>query len=245
MRTNKAKNISTRFPTSKRKKTEILTIPAEKIIPCLNDLAAFTSKSTSIANQKIEGQFQTLLKVALNLIQPQAIWSRLDYDDIAPFLEIIAIQPGIGYLPKQVHFPAAKWIGVICTIGKELESICSEYYIQGHHLNGYLLDLIGTLAISKTVTHIIETLRAGSGAVKFRPGSPGLPMSFQSKLFNILPAEVIKVTLTTSLFMLPLKSCSFVIAASNAIPQEICITPCAWCRRKTEGTCSFANEIHN
>ena len=136
-------------------------------------------------------------------------------------------------------FPEAKELAVaVCTIGPRLEKQITEYSKQGEPLRGVLLDGIGSAAVDALTEEACnfmatEALSRGYQAGSpINPGMPGLPITEQWPLLEMVPAREIGVSLTSSGVMVPRKSISMVIGIG---PKMV-----TWTRAEVCARCSFS-----
>ncbi len=134
--------------------------------------------------------------------------------------------------------PSAKELALIlCTIGPKLEKEVAELFEQNEPLRGTLLDGIGSAAmdsLAEEACQIIQKEASSRGyqaSSPLNPGMPGLPISEQQHLFELVPAEEIGVHLTPLQIMIPRKSVSMVIG----IGQEMS----TWTRAEACGRCNL------
>lgn len=137
-----------------------------------------------------------------------------------------------GSLIPSVFGNAKEIMVAVCTIGSRLEEEVKACFQGGEKTKGLLLDGMGTAAVDSLAQ---EACRIMSGIASERgyesssalsPGMPGFPISEQHRLFAMLPARDIGVTLTASGMMVPRKSVSMVLGFGPAMrrwgQQEVC-----------------------
>jgi hypothetical protein len=120
----------------------------------------------------------------------------------------------------------------VCTIGSNLEKRVSGYFQSNEPLRGVLLDGIGSAAIDLLAreTRRLVTEKASArdyqASSPLNPGMSGFPISGQWQLFQLVPAEKIGVSLTSSGVMVPRKSISLVIGIGTQMKswtqKEVC-----------------------
>ena len=138
-------------------------------------------------------------------------------------------------------FPEAKELAVlICTIGPKLEKQVTEYSKSGETLRGMILDGIGSAAVDMLIPEACrliasEALLHGHQASSpVSPGWPGLPLTEQWNLFELVNTQEIGVSLTSSGIMVPRKSVSMVIGIGPQMATWAQAEVCARCSlRKT------------
>ena len=133
-------------------------------------------------------------------------------------------------------FSKADELGIaVCTIGPGLEVKSTNYFKQGKELHGLLLDGIGSAAVDALcwkVCHILGEEASSHGyqaSSPVNPGMPGLPISEQKYLFELVPANQIGVSLTSGYMIVPRKSASLVIGAGTKMPRWTPESACARC----------------
>jgi hypothetical protein len=123
----------------------------------------------------------------------------------------------------------------ICTIGPKLEKKVTEHVGRGEPLRGMLLDGIGSAAVdslAQEACRLIAGIALSHGyqaSSPFSPGMHGFPITEQSRLFQLVPAEQIGVSLTVSGIMVPLKSASMVVGIGQGMTVRTQAEVCASC----------------
>jgi len=140
--------------------------------------------------------------------------------------------------------PDAKELAVVvCTIGPALEKQVKEYFDKKEPLRGVLLDGIGSAAVDSLAEEACkfttgEALSRGYQASSpISPGMLGFPISEQWQLFELVPAEEIRVSLTPLGIMVPRKSVSMVIGIGPQMATWTRKEVCARCNLKK--TCPY------
>ena len=135
---------------------------------------------------------------------------------------------------------AKELAAVVTTIGPGLEKQVTDYTSQGEPLRGLLLDGIGSAAVDSLNQEVCK-LMAGEASSRgyqasspISPGMPGLPITEQWPLFEMVPAGEIGVSLTSAGVMVPRKSASMVIGIGPQMKTWTRAEVCARCHlRKT------------
>jgi hypothetical protein len=138
-------------------------------------------------------------------------------------------------------FPEAKELAVVvCTIGPKLEKQVTDYSKSGETLRSILLDGIGSAAVDMLVPEACRLIasevssRGHQASSPVSPGWPGLPLNEQWNLFELVNAQEIGVSLTSSGIMVPRKSVSMVIGIGPQMATWTQADVCARCSlRKT------------
>ena len=147
-----------------------------------------------------------------------------------------------SFIPSAL--PTAKELAaVVCTIGPKLEEKATRFFSENEPLRGLLLDGIGSAAvdsISEEACQIVarEALSHGyQTSSPISPGMPGLDISVQKSLFELVPAEEIGVHLTSAQIMVPIKSISMVIGIGTKMATWTKAEMCKRCPLKK--TCHY------
>lgn len=116
---------------------------------------------------------------------------------------------------------AKKAVIILCTIGKELEQRISKLIAESM-IDGLALDGVGSAAVEalgNAVCRHFEDQAAKAGmhsTIPYNPGMVDWPVETgQPEIFNLLDAERIGVSLTSSFMMIPCKSLSMVIGMGH------------------------------
>ena len=195
---------------------------------------------------KIARVLQELLDTVSNcqLLEPVITYQRLAIADMQPDrVELSGDKFLLGsFIPSTL--PTAKELAVVvCTIGSKLEEKAAQFFRQNEPLRGLLLDGIGSAAVdslSEEACHIITQEASALGyqaSSPISPGMPGLAISEQKHLFELVPAEDIGVRLTSAQIMAPIKSISMVIGIG---PKMTTWTKAEMCKHCTlRKTCRY------
>ncbi len=132
---------------------------------------------------------------------------------------------------------------VVCTIGPKLEKKVTEYFEMDEPLRGVLLDGIGSAAVDSLTQEVCRfmlheaSLQGSQVSSPLSPGMNKFPISEQWRLFELVPAEEIGVSLTSSGVMVPRKSASMVMGIGAEMPSWTRTEVCARCSLKK--TCLY------
>ena len=143
-----------------------------------------------------------------------------------------------GRLLPSVFLEAQELAAIVCTIGPRLENETAGYFRNKDPLRGILLDSIGSAAVDALVheIRIFITNKASSygfqASSPLSPGMPGLPISEQRRVFELVPTRKIGVKLTSTGMMVPLKSTSMVIGIGSQMKTWTQAEVCARCGTK-------------
>ncbi len=123
----------------------------------------------------------------------------------------------------------------IGTCGKEVENYSRQLMKEGHTLEGYIVDLIGSEIAENIAEYIhneVEKDMASQGLKitnRYSPGYCKWPVSDQQQLFRLLGESNCGVNLTDSSLMIPVKSVSGIIGIGQEVENagyscDICET---------------------
>ncbi len=124
----------------------------------------------------------------------------------------------------------------ICTAGAEISNYSKEISDLGDPLLGYIFDVIGSVAVEKTMDKIQELLEdklLKSGlkiSDRYSPGYCEWSVAEQQKLFQLIPENFCGVSLSESSLMNPIKSISGIIGIGAGLEQKG--YQCHWCTDK-------------
>jgi hypothetical protein len=121
----------------------------------------------------------------------------------------------------------------ICTAGPLIGEVSKEIMACGDFMEGYILDLLGSVTVEAALEKIQDILVAeleGKGlkvSNRYSPGYCGWLLTEQKKLFSLFPKEHCGITLTDSCLMEPTKSISGIIgygshAKKHLLECELC-----------------------
>ena len=105
----------------------------------------------------------------------------------------------------------------VCTAGDQIEKLYRRYLKQGDSLSAFFADLLGTIAVEKTLELLYQKLEQTFLSLgmhtgqAFSPGDCGWPLAEQATLFSLLPENCCGIGLNQSMLMLPQKSLSGII----------------------------------
>lgn len=131
--------------------------------------------------------------------------------------------------------PAHSLVLAVCTIGPALERRASAYTAAGDAARAYMLDAVGTGLVELTRCGLlldIEAMAAAQGdeaSVPLSPGDTQWPLPQQQRLFDLLPAGEIGVTLSPQFLMRPLKSVSLAVGLGPDMGAAAEGSACDYC----------------
>ncbi|MFO7773926.1 MAG: hypothetical protein R6V59_08370 [Dehalococcoidia bacterium] len=196
-------------------------------------------------NSKIRPEIKTLIgELLAGVSNAQLLESAVAYE-IYTMAEISRRQlspkgdtaVGGSLLPSL--FPAAEELALaVCTIGPGLEERAADYFKQGEPLRGILLDGIGSAAVDSLTEEACKLIadeassRGYEAGSPISPGMPGLPITEQWQLFEMVPAQEIGVSLTAGGIMVPRKSVSMAVGIGPQMAKWTRTEVCARCHLK-------------
>ena len=196
------------------------TLDTQEIIQLLRNKN--TSKNKEPSSQLLL-EIEQLKEATQKYIKPKAIYGIFSSENL---------------IPKHLFQLSEKTILAICTISSELEEESNSLINTGELSKGVIVDAIASQAaeeIASQVNKIIltenkELLNSKNHTARFSPGyCRWLVEEGQRLIFNLLPAEKIGVTLTTSSMMIPRKSVSFAINIGENVEEDLGLKDCDTC----------------
>lgn len=133
----------------------------------------------------------------------------------------LELKPGkkITRLMKQARLGAF----FVCTAGKGFEDVSQQLMAQGKLIEGYYIDLLGSMTVEAAMDHFQKEFEQTMGAEGYRisnrysPGYCDWHVSEQHLLFNLFPDNFCGVGLSKSALMSPIKSISGIIGVGSEI----------------------------
>lgn len=176
-----------------------------------------------------------------HLLEPAAVYEYYKVTGMSP--NQVSLEDDKAIQGPLIHtiFPEAKELAfVVCTIGPKLEKQVTHYSKSGETLRGMILDGIGSAAVdmlAPEACRIIASEVSSHGhqtSSPVSPGWPGLPLTEQWNLFELVNTQEIGVSLTASGIMVPRKSVSMVMGIGPRMATWTGADVCARCSlRKT------------
>jgi hypothetical protein len=174
------------------------------------------------------------------IISPQGgiAWCHASGLDKKGELEIEGIRFHVGkIIARQLHAAEAVALFAV-TAGAGPEALSRELMAEGHYLEAYIVDLIGSGIVESVADQVHEQVRLKARAKgmkitnRYSPGYCSWDVKEQQKLFSILPGGCCGITLSESSLMSPIKSVSGIIAAGPEVtfnPSTCSICPMKNC----------------
>jgi hypothetical protein len=198
-------------------------------------------------NSKIRPEIKSLILELLasvnsaHLLEPAVAYKYYQVTEVSSGQVSLEGEKAIqGSLLSKI-FPEAKELAVlVCTIGPKLEKQATDYSKSGETLRGMIMDGIGSAAVDMLTPEACRLIaseassRGHQASSPVSPGWPGLPLTEQWNLFELVNAQEIGVSLTSSGIMVPRKSVSMVIGIGPQMATWTQADVCARCNlRKT------------
>ena len=123
-----------------------------------------------------------------------------------------------------------------CTAGTIFTDLTSRYNQAGDYLEAYIADAIGSITVENAMDNIQAQLEAEMEAEglnitnRYSPGYCNWPVSGQRELFEAMGKIPVRVSLTESCLMLPIKSVSGVIGIGRKVKKQA--YACRICKNK-------------
>ncbi len=207
----------------------VLRPDSRDVTPSLAALKRALARAPARAPERLLGLAEAALAEAGPLVQPAAVWAEMAAEGLAGEL-----LPGV---PAQELAGVSLLIGVVCTIGGQLEAQAQCHFGAQKYAHSYLLDEIGALSVARLAQHVEGLLRAGRSAVRWAPGDgeEERALDAQRMLFTLLPTAAIGVHLSEQGMMVPAKSLSFLLLVGSGPADLQCLGQC--CRCVWNGSC--------
>ena len=152
-------------------------------------------------------------------------------------VEIEAVTFGIGKKIARQLKNAEGGALFICTAGSGIGQKSKELMSTGNLMEGYILDVIGSLTVEAAIDKIQnslenELLKDGKKiANRYCPGYCGWALSEQKLFFDLFPDNYCGIKLTESCLMEPVKSVSGIIGFGKSVRKTA--YECDLCELKT------------
>ncbi|OLS29092.1 MAG: hypothetical protein HeimC2_02870 [Candidatus Heimdallarchaeota archaeon LC_2] len=179
-------------------------------------------RKTSGLSQKSLDQVTILSKTAKKLFHPRVVYDIFDKNELPP-------------LP---YFKEADQVALsVCTIGEELPNKVVSLFKEGKLVEGTILDAIGSIAADALADKINAKINEFASknslqtTLRYSPGYCSWALNGQSVIFDLLSVDSIKVTLTESCLMVPVKSVSFAVNIGLNVSKSNWENRCRTCRK--------------
>jgi hypothetical protein len=132
---------------------------------------------------------------------------------ILPFTRSREVSSERG-LPRFLQGSALGYIA-LTSLGARLEARVKELFDSGKPTEGYLLDVVGSLAVMRTANLLWAEITEDAASRGFEkgmrraPGCKGVPMEFQRWIIEAFHDPAIEIEVTLSNMLVPRKSFAF------------------------------------
>ena len=124
----------------------------------------------------------------------------------------------------------------VVTAGAEISRLAAVAAKNGDAFSAWIMDALGSWAAESAADALMRRIRLHLDreqelTLRYSPGYCGMSIAQQTKVFELLPADAVEVTLTPSMLMRPLKSISGLVGLA---PKEVVSqyhSPCDLCPR--------------
>lgn len=201
----------------------VIYFDGEEVMPTPEMFLPQSKRNPTDKRRNLSPMLEDAMAQAIPLLRPAAVWA------LKPLgATDCEIPSGVS---KDVYSRLTLHFGVVCTIGDQLEDCSRDYFEKQQFTLGYLLDQIGTFAVSLLSQKTASLLCKEYGAIRWAPGDQPEDQSLQTQrdLFTWVPAEQIGVHLTTQNVMLPVKSLSYHLYAGPELHEIECQINCSHC----------------
>ena len=225
----------------------------EKYMPVIHDIPLDLNIGEVLRRQGFRGHskirpeiksiiFELLATVkSAHLLEPAAAYEYYKVTGMSPSQTSLEGDKAIQGSLIHTTFPDAKELAiVVCTIGPKLEKQVTDYSKSGETLRSTLLDGIGSAAVDMLAPEACRIIaseassRGHQASSPVSPGWPGLPLTEQWNLFELVNTQEIGVSLTSAGIMVPRKSVSMIIGIGPRMATWTRAEVCARCSlRKT------------
>jgi cobalamin-dependent methionine synthase I len=184
---------------------------------------------------RIEERIAHIVAEALPCLKPRGLFTIYEVSQQAAHslkLDNTTISGNIGeYLE---HADRAAVFAV--TVGEEITLLAELAAKDGDALAALVIDAAGSCAVEGAadalMLHLRRHLHEGQElTLRYSPGYCGMDISQQRKLFQLVPASSVGVTLTPSMLMHPMKSISGLVGLAPKEAVSAYRSPCDLCQR--------------
>lgn len=178
------------------------------------------------ADDYLMGQIRELINLCIDITSPCASWAIYPYPQFISDPGVMNLEGQTFHLNKIITSALKKSTEIaifIGTCGKKVELYSKQLMKDGHSLEGYIVDLIGSEIAEGVADFIhkrIEDDMTNSGLTvtnRYSPGYCNWSVSDQQQLFQLLGENSCGVQLTASSLMLPIKSVSGIIGIGKHV----------------------------
>lgn len=211
------------------------TVDADRVYRLLGRRQGTTERSRSV-----ERKLRRLNSIAAGLIRPRLTFKAWEVASTAGRLQL---KNGMVLQSPKLARTVRGSTDIICfvaTVGRGIEREIQACMDSRRLADAYLLDAIGSAAVEQMVQDFCADMQRWHGFQKravthrFSPGYCDWPVAEQQKLFQLIAAERIGVTLSESSLMQPRKSISgvFGVQPVGSLSTYQPYLACTDCRRQ-------------
>jgi hypothetical protein len=176
----------------------------------------------SLARPGVQRRYVAALDDLLRLAEPAAAYELHEIEALMHDRLQVAggLKLGCGAVSAVVAGAEQLYVGV-CTLGQALDARIREHGAAGRQLEMLLLDELASWAVDAVRTQLYERIRAGLGTRGLRassplsPGESSWPIREQRKLFKLVDAAALGITLERNDLMTPMKSLTLAFGAGS------------------------------
>jgi cobalamin-dependent methionine synthase I len=122
------------------------------------------------------------------------------------------------------------------TVGEEISRLSESAAKDGDTFSAWVMDALGSWAVEGAADALMSRIRrhlheGQELTLRYSPGYCGMDIGQQRKLFQLLPANSVGVTLMPSMLMHPLKSISGLVGLAPREAVRKYRSPCDFCPR--------------
>jgi len=166
----------------------------------------------------IRADWEAALADTRRLIQPAAVWDSFPIQEFKHNRLVLANGAKISGGPvTAVLGGATEFVAAVCTVGDAISKVITEQQQDGQRMRAMFLDNLGTWAVGMLRMQVFSQLEFAAKeqglhvSTSLSPGESEWPISEQSVLFSILDTQQIRVRLTQTMLMVPVKSVSLIM----------------------------------
>jgi hypothetical protein len=211
-----------------------LELPEEEIIRLLG------GSSGARVSRSVERKMQTWKEHVDRVANPRITYTVQWIDSIRG--SSLRLEDGARITSPKVARTLKQAEAVVCfvaTIGNRIEGAIERLNEEGNVSDAYIVDAMGSVGVERAVEkfHLaMERVFRNQGkgvTLRFSPGYCDWPLNEQEKLFKLVQADLIGVTLSESCLMNPRKSVSGIFGITNDPSQTVSgHNPCARCNKR-------------
>jgi len=194
-------------------------------------------------SQRALESYQQVVAEAPELVDPILLYEEFEVSHVGQDRLTLASGDELsGRLLAKFMRTARKVVLICCSIGPRLEERVAYYHRTGATARAYLLDTVGSLAVDLVAQEgrrLVKELAESEGmsiSAPLSPGQSGWPLTDQRTLFQLLEPGRIRVSLSQSCVMSPLKSTTLAIGIGPELGESR-ESACDYCPLKA--SCNF------